>query len=122
MKKMLGMAALALALAACGSSGGGGSGNTTLACNLPTDGGCFEWTMPQASSAVVQSAFNSSCTSGGGSPVGSCSSASRVGRCTFVDSSGGVALTEVFSYYSSHFTTAQAQADCAGPGYTFTAN
>jgi hypothetical protein len=122
MKKMLGMAVMALALAACGGGGGGGGDTAALACNIPADGGCFVMTMPGVSTSVYQAAFNSQCSTAGGSASSSCPSASRVGRCTYSSSESGVSYTIVFSYYSPKFTTATAQADCVGAGTSFQAN
>jgi hypothetical protein len=120
MRKMLGLAAMALALAACGgSSGGGGSGNTTLACNVTSAGGCFEWTAPESSIASVQAAFNASCTNEGGSAVSACSSTSRVGKCTVTLNEGTTRVTIVSSLYSPTYTAATAQQECTSSGVTF---
>ena len=119
MRKMLGLAAMALALAACGSSGGGGGGGGTVACNFAADGGCLEWSGASGAYAGYKAAFDAECTaSNGGASVSSCPAAGRAGTCVVAVGAGTGAFTETYVFYTSHYTTVEAQQACTSLGGT----
>lgn len=115
MKKTLIAAAMALTAAACGGSSKKTPANSALACNIPADGSCLSAEGPTA--ALDAGGYTAAeCTASGGQSVASCPTASRVGRCSFVDGQ----VTAVLHLYPP-VTATDGQTVCQQSGGTWTA-
>lgn len=101
--------AFALLLPSCGGS--------DVFCSYEASGvmtACADYTFSGDSQGQdVNSLEQESCTSGGGTVVGSCSTADTLGTCTLTASTGSATLSAVeYLYATSGATAAEAQARC----------
>jgi hypothetical protein len=101
--------ALALVLSSCGGS--------DVSCSYASAGvqiACADFVFSGDSQGQdVSSEEQASCTSGGGSVVGSCPTTNTLGTCTLVDSADGATLTGVeYIYAVDGLTAAEAESKC----------
>ena len=108
---------LGLLLPGCGDDddGGGGPAGTTVSCRVESAGNalqCIEYRVPPDAVAATRQG----CTAGGGTLVGACPTADRLGTCSTFTSS---TVSVVTHYYSGGITMDSAMQICSASGGTW---